>query len=314
MVECKLQGINKLTAIHRRREVNKEFRIIVVDNDTEDIIGRVTDSQSSGFSMIYRQQENDITQSFDSIDSLLIWSNENNNTIYYMIGGVRILFNHTTYDKNYYFRLTGWSNLTPAEAVILGVIQEAKYRHKGLVSVEYIKDMLTVFGFSPASFRMLLVKLRKKLKGTNLRVENENNIGYRLIDSSVNDPINEFLMEESRVKSDYWILYSDKKLKPFVTENIEQFMVEERPTGSQILWGWQGLTRTESEIYFELVKFRGQWVSYQHLLKLPWTERSSKDEELIEKYLKNFVGKIRKKIENKNEVILTETLKGYCLI
>ena len=293
--------------------MNKEFRIIVVDNDTEEIIGRVTDSQSSGFSMIYRQQENDITRSFDTIDNLLNWSNENNNTIYYMIGGVRILFNHTTYDKNYYFRLTGWSNLTPAEAVTFGVIQEAKHTHKGWASSEHLKNMLTAFGFSPRSLRMLLVKLRKKLKCTNLRVDNENSFGYRLIDSA-NDPINEFLMEESRIKSDYWILFCDKKLKPFVTENIEQFMVEERPTGGQILWGWQGLTRTEAEIFFELVKFRGQWVSYQHLLTLPWTERSSKDEDLIEKYLKNFVGKIRKKIENKDEVILTETLKGYCLI
>ncbi|MDE0315397.1 MAG: helix-turn-helix domain-containing protein [Candidatus Poribacteria bacterium] len=293
--------------------MNKEFRIIVVDNDTEEIIGTVTDLQGSGFSMIYRHQEDDTTCSFDSIDNLLNWSQETDNTICYMIGGVRIPLNHTTHDKNYYFRLVGWSNLTPAEAVILGVLQEAKHAHKECASFEYIKSMLTAFGFSPASLRMLLVKLRKKLKCTNLRVENQSSVGYRLIDS-VNDPMKEFLTEESRAKSDYWILFCDKKLKPFVTENIEQFKVEERPTGSQILLGWQGLTRTEAEIFFELVKFRSQWVSYEHLLTLPWTKRSSKKQCLMEKYLKNFVGKIRKKIENKDEVILTETLKGYCLI
>lgn len=243
----------------------KEFGIVVVDNDTTEIVGNVTDFQIFGFNIIYRQQ----THGCNKIDELLKWAENVNATIYYQLGGIRIPFNEITHDKIRFFYSVGCYHLTPAEAVIYGMLIEEKYKNNGWVSTQQLENMLTTFGFKSTSLRMLLVKIRQKLEKSSLQVKNKNRMGYRIIDT-VNDPKNEFLMKESRAKSDYWILLQDKNLKGFVTENTECLMTNKQITGSQILRGWKGLTNTESQIFFELVKHRGEWVSYDHLLLLPW--------------------------------------------
>ena len=293
--------------------MNKEFHIIVVDNDTEDIIGNVTTFQIDGFSAKYRQQENDITRSFDTIDALLNWFRRENVTIYYMIGGVRIPMTDTTYNKSHYLDKVGWNNLTPAEALILGVLMEEKSFHNEWVSTKHLQETLKVFGFTPTSLRMLLVKLRKKLANTSLRVKNQNRMGYRLIGTE-SDPTNEFLMKEIDPASDYWILYNDEKLKHIVTDDIQHLISSPYSIGTDILTGWNGLTRTEAEIFFELVKHRGDWVRYKYLLKLPWSIRYNNDKKVIAYSLRNFISKIRKKIADSDQEILTRYGIGYCLI
>ena len=232
-----------------------------------------------------------------------------------MVGGVRIPVNHTTYDKSQYLNRVGWNNLTPAEAIIIGVLIEEKSTDNGWVSTEQLQEVLTAFGFTPTSLRMLLVKIRHKLEtvGSTLHVKNRNRMGYRLI-NPVDDPINEFLMKESRAKTDLWILYNDNKLKHLVTKNIQEFIGEKHTTGTQVLKGWQGLTSTEAEIFFELVKSRGEYVQYNFLLTLPWTTRYDNDEKIIAYSLRNFISKIRKKIADTDQKILTKYGRGYCLI
>lgn len=292
--------------------MSSDFQMIIVDNGTADIVGRVTDFQAFGFGMLRHQGENTLTLSFETIDELLEYTTPNNITIYYLVDSVRIPVNHTTYDKARYLDMVGWWCLTPAEAVIMGTLRQAKWTTGDWVSREQLCDVLEVFGFSPRSLLMHISRIRKKIVESNCELETKWSVGYRLVDP-VNDPIHAFLMKESRAKSDYWILFCDDKFKPFVTDNIQRFITGNRLSGSQILLGWHGLTRTEAEIFFELVKHRGQLVSYQHLLALPCMNRSAKDTSIREKYLKNFVGKIRSKVEP-HEVIRTQYRVGYCLL
>ncbi|MYF99165.1 helix-turn-helix domain-containing protein, partial [Candidatus Poribacteria bacterium] len=295
--------------------MNKELHTIIIDNATEEIIGRVVDFHIYGFSLIYQQQDETIRLLFYTLDDILDWSKENDMTIYYMIGGVRIPVNRTTYDKSQYLDRVGWNNLTPAEAIIIGVLVEEKHTHNGWVSTEQLQEVLTVFGFTPTSLRMLIVKIRQKLKSSDsdLRVKNRNRMGYQLIDA-VTDPIHEFLTKESLAQTDLWILYNDNKLKHLVTKNIQEFIGGKHTTGPQILKGWQGLTSTEAEIFFELVKKRGEFVQYKFFLTLPWTTRYDNDKEVLEYSLRNFISKIRKKIVDTDQEIHTKPCFGFCLI
>ncbi|MDE2674709.1 MAG: winged helix-turn-helix domain-containing protein [Paracoccaceae bacterium] len=292
--------------------MSSDFQMIVVDNDTADIVGSVFDFQALGFSMLMRQGENTLNLSFDTIDELLEYTTPNNIAIYYLVDSVRIPVNHTTYDKARYLDMVGWWCLTPAEAVIMGLLRQAKWTTGDWVSREQLCDVLEVFGFSPRSLLMHISRIRKKIVESNFELETKRCVGYRLVDP-VNDPINAFLMKESRAKSDYWILFCDDKLSSFVKDNVQRFITGNRLSGSQILLGWHGLTRTEAEIFFELVKHRGELVSYEHLLALPCMNRSAKDTFIREKNLKNFVGNIRSKVEP-DEVIITQYRVGYCLI
>ena len=295
--------------------MNKEYHTIIVDNDTKEIIGRVVDFHIYGFSLIYHQEDETIRLLFYTLDDLLNWSKENDITIYYMVSGVRIPVNRTTYDKSVYLDRVGWNNLTPAEAVIIGVLVEEKHTHNGWVSTEHLQEVLTAFGFTPTSLRMLIVKIRQKLNtfDSDLRVKNRNRMGYQLIDT-VPEPIHEFLTKESRAQTDLWILFNDNKLKHLVTKNIQDFIGGKDTTGTQILKGWQGLTRTEAEIFFELVKKRGEFVQYEFFFTLPWTTRYDNDKEVIEYSLRNFISKIRRKIEDTDQEIHTKPCFGYCLI
>lgn len=286
----------------------KEFGIVVVDNNTTEIVGSVTDFQMLGFSIIYRQQ----THGCNNIDELLKWAENVNTTIYYQIGGIRIPFNHITHDKKRYLNMLGCYNFTPAEAVIYGMLIEGKMKNNGWVSRQQLEDMLTIFGFKPTSLRMLLVKIRKKLEESNLRVKNKNRTGYRIVDT-VNDTYNEFLIKQSRAKSDYWILLQDKNFKSFVTKNTQYLITNKQITGCEILRGWKGLTNTEAQIFFELVKHRGEWVSYDHLLRLPWAMKKQTDNKLSQYRLCNFISKIRRKTVDTNEVIENKPLYGYYL-
>lgn len=288
--------------------MNKEFAIIVVDKSKK-VVGMVTDFQSLGFSI----NTKDVNQGSDNIDELLDWAKENNVTIYYMIGGVRIPFTRATYDREMYLRRVGWWNLTPAEAVIFSFLYQERYKKSGWVLTNRLEEMLTVFGFTPNCLRMLILKLRKKLSFTNFDVENKNKVGYRLV-NPVEDRKNEFLMKENRAQSDYWILFADSKLHHINDDNVEQFMTGARLTGGQILRGWQGFTRTEAQIFFELVKHRGEWVTHEHLFTLPWAVKKRTEKKSMDRKLHNFVWKIRRKIANTDEEILTEYRKGYCLI
>lgn len=292
--------------------MNKEFRTIVVDNKTNEIIGNVTDFQSLGFSLLYRQQEKKITLSFDNIDALLDWTQTSNTTIYYMIGGVHIPVSRTTYEKKDYLHRIGWWNLTPAEAIIFGALWEEKCTQNGRLTTQNLQDILKAFGFKPTSLRTLIVNLRKKLSDTTLQIQNEKQIGYQIIDPH-NDLRNEFIMQQSILKSDYWILLNDKKLKNYVIDKTEHFMWIESIMGSQILRGWQGLTRQESEIYFELVKFRTQWVNYEHLLGLSWAMEKKEGKEPIKRRLIETIRKIKSKIAAAKEVIINRRNVGYKL-
>lgn len=307
--------------------MDKEYRIILVHNKSKKIIGTVVDLQSSGFRMIYRLQESDMILLFhvENIYELLNQAKEHNATIYYFIGSVYIPLTPTTYEKRQYLDKVGWNKLTPAEAVLFGTLSEAKHIDEKWLSTEQLQEVLSAFGFRPTSLRMLLAKLRKKLENTSLRVKNRNRVGYRLIDME-NDLRDELLMKESCSKSDYLILFCDKKLKHIVeidsTEAVMAHLNKQlakeniwrnRP-GSEILRGWQGLTSTEAEIFFELVKRRGEYVDYKFLLTLPWTSRYGNDEEVLKYSLRNFISKIRSKIADTNQEIHTKHGFGYRLI
>lgn len=292
-----------------------ELSMIVVDNDTKEIIGDVIDFQMDGFSMLLRQGDEHLTLSFDSIDELLKGADQFNVKIYYQLSGVRIPLNRITYENRRYLDYVGWSDLTPAEATIFGELNKEKLRvlHNGWLSAAHLEKVLKDFGFTPTSLRMLLVSLRRKLADTYYSVENKNRVGYRLL-HKMHDARVAVSKHKRLANSDYAILLKDENFKYYVVESIEHYLNAYRLTGSQILLGWQGLTKSEAEIFFELVKHRGTVVSYAHLLDLPCMMRSSKERTVREKNLKNFVGKIRRKIENTGQVIHTEYRAGYCLI
>ena len=296
--------------------MSSHLQMIVVDNDTDDVVGRVIhfNVNFDGFSMFYSRGEKSLNFSFETLDDLLKHTDAHNISIYYLVGSERIAVTLRTYEKSDYLYSVGWCDLTPAEATLFGELNKEMMGSldKKWLSADHLGNLLKDFGFTSTSLRMLLVNLRRKLKDTYYSVENKNSVGYRLLHKMHHAQI-EVHLNERLVNSDYAILLKDHYLKYYVVESIEDYSDAYRFTGSQILRGWQGLTRTEAAIFFELVKHRGTVVSYDQLLDLPCMMRSSKDKETREKYLKNFVGKIRKKIAPANQTIDTEFRVGYLL-
>lgn len=269
------------------------FAIIVVDNDSKKIIGRVTEYHGFGFGINLEDTKHVATGVYDLMDK----AKKNNASLYYRLGGVRIPFNYETHKRQIYLSRVGWWNITPAESVIFSFLYQERYKENGWVSTDRLEEMLTIFGFTPHCLRILILHLRKKLEFTNFDVENQNRVGYRLVNSS-----------------DYWILFTDSKFQHVIEGNIEYLTISERLTGEHILRGWQGLTRTEAQIFFELVKYRGEWVSYDHLLRLPWAVKKQKKKDLLVHSLRDFVSNIRWKIADTDEEILTKYRKGYSLV
>ena len=198
-----------------------------------------------------------------------------------------------------------------------------------------------MFGFAAASLAMHLFNLRKKVEPHGWKIENLNRQGYRARSTTENEILvyfmgiqtqmletpsektevdiegftelyKRFLPETTRKEAegqmDYWILHNDRNLQNIVPKDYLPNI-----SGWQYIYGWQGLTRPESQIFFELVKHRGDCVTYDHLLELPWAEGKETGIYQMKRRLMASVGKIRGKISDTNEVIKTKRYMGYCL-
>lgn len=303
------------------------YKMVILDIDNK-IIGDVIDVHNFGFDA-YLYEEGSIP--FETIESLLKWVEDTNFTLKYSVGnGVFIPVNSTTYEHQSFLLRIGWWRMTPAQSVIFSMLN--KERETGYwISTEQLSDMLKIFGLKPSSLQEQILRIRKKIKPSGLSVENLHQIGYRLVKmepkSSMRGKLSEeiILREPKDIKQDFDILLSDPKLHKMIDRHFSNLFITASPgsgktqslvkliSGMEILQGWQGLTRTESEIYFELVKHRGEWVSHQHFLKLPWATKKPADEDLQMRNLANFVYKIRQKLAEIDEVIKTKRSIGYCL-
>ena len=284
----------------------------IIVNKTNEIIASVTYTDTNHLHVLYEQQGSQIEAYYDNIDELLNNAQETDTEIYYLVNGSRIPVNHTTHNKKHYFNWQGHWKFTPAEAVIYGILQEKTETQNRWISTQQIKNVLTAFGFKPTSFRELLHRIRKKTADSSIKIEYKNK-GYRIVET--NNIKYKSSMKQNHDNSDYKILLKDRKVNIFASYNFEKHIHSTKhTTGGQILKGYQGLTHTESEIYFELIKFRNEWLTYKYLLELPWAIKKTKEKNSNKYRLHNFISKIRKKIRHTDETIQNKTLCGYRLL
>lgn len=280
------------------------FNISILNSNNEQI-ATGTDLLSYGFRCLYTETEQYLH--FRTIDELLAFAKKEFLKPFYNLNGKnRVPINHFTHKHNDYFLWIGCWNLTVAEAILFGALNKARFTQNAYKSKAELTKLLETFGFSPASFKMHIHNLRKKIPSDNWCIENKNSVGYHLINIK-HDKKMSFIIDNANQLSDYWILYNDKKLRHILPDGVHQTV-----SGAQYLFGQHGLTRTEAEIYFELVKHRGECVPYEQLLKLPWAVRYKKEECSLDKYLKNFIWKIRQKLAN-TELIENKHSNGYIL-
>ena len=279
---------------------------------------------------------------FEKWENFLEWTQQEDTTaVYPLVGGVRVPINEATYVRRHYFKRIGWFNMTAAEAILFCELVERTYGRDYWILTADLGNLLVMFGFAAASLKTHLLNLRKKTYPHGWKIENLNRQGYRARNITENEIIAYFMgiktqtlkttsqntevdiegftelykrflpqttRKDAEEQVDYWILRNDRNLQNIVPKNYVPNI-----SGWQYLYGWQGLTRPESQIFFELVKFRGDWVTYDHLLALPWATRKAEGKFPIKGKLKDSVGKIRRKIADVQEVIATKRLLGYCL-
>lgn len=270
---------------------------------------------------------------FEKCEDLLDWCQGVGGTpIYPLVGGARVPLNKFTYARKHYFKRIGWWDMTAAEMIIFCELVEHTFRRDTWISTSQLGNLLEMFGFTAASLSMHLLNLRKKLATSVWKIETFRGEGYRVSSSTVWAIVKYYSLKQPEVdhgsiypildnlaeaephelsafdQTDYLILRNDKKLKHIIPESHEANI-----SGAEYLYGWQGLTRRESQIYFELVKSRGEFVAYDHLLSLPWAISSKKGKFPIERKLRDSVGRIRRKIEDVGEVIKMKRFIGYCL-
>lgn len=277
---------------------------------------------------------------FKGTTEILDWIQTHNyKLVYDLVGGTHIPVNVDTYKRQHYFKHIGWWNMTTIEAIIFGELVEHP-EHNIWVPREALASLLKAFGRTAASLDTHLCNLRKKIEHNGWKLENIKWNGYRVISPMQNDIIAYFMkinteslkhslehidaqtlkellkdfcseatlkLIENNIK-DYQILYNDKKLSYITSQHFFPTI-----SGEEYLYGWNRLTRPESQIFFELVRFRGDWVTYEHLLGLSWATEKKEGKFPKERKLMDAVGNIRQKTADVQEVILTKRHIGYCL-